>query len=145
MPGYYDVYVLSRDRSKATVLRFLDRFLPDREETQEDYSLPHLSDAPHIFFASQDELLDYLESHPSEPYALYWQSAVADDPRNAMVFPTSDGCMIYGLSVEQRARRYLSEVMSFLKEGKGYVAFECPPPTTAAAFEKTVEAFNNNA
>lgn len=142
MAGYFDVYVLSKDRSKATVHRFLKRFLSEWEESQEDYVLPYLSDEPQITFASQDDLLDYLEKIPNQPYAIYWRSVVDGDPRGAMIFPLSDGHMIYGLCVEQHARRYLSETLSFLNATRGYIAFECPPPTTASAFNEAVEAFD---
>ena len=144
MAGYYDLYVLSRDRSKATVLRYLARFLPDREESQDGYALPYLSDQPDIFFASLEELLDHLEGQPSEPFGAYWHSTVIGDPRSAMIFPTSDGCMIYGLSVERQAHRHLSDVLSFLGAGRGYVTFESPPPMTAAAFDAAVERFENS-
>lgn len=143
MAGYFDVYVLSQDRSKETVLGFLSNFLPDREESQDDYGLPHLSERPQKTFAAQNDLLDYLESHPNQPHAIYWHSVVAGDPRGAMIFPLSDGHMIYGLSVELQARRFLSEAITFLKARMGYITFESPPPTTAEAFKKEVEAFDS--
>ena len=45
-----------------------------------------------------------------------------------MVFPTSDGQMVYGLSVVRNERRFLADLMTFLNSAKGYIDFEKPPP-----------------
>lgn len=136
MAGFYDVYVLSDDRSKATVVQFLDRFLPEREETAVDYPVPRYSDAPEICLDSADELLSYLERHSDEPHSIYWASQASGDPQNAMLFATVDGHAIYGLSVERNEQEYLATLMSFLNSANGYIDFEYPPPDSAPEFEK---------
>lgn len=142
MSGLYDIYVLSRDRSKESVLTFLDRFLPRRSESADDYVVPNNSDQPEFCFNNAVELLVYLERHWREPHAIYWLSKAQGDPRCAMVFPTSDGQMVYGLSVVQNECRSLADLMTFLDTADGYIDFETPPPETAAAFRETVRKYN---
>lgn len=142
MGGLFDIYVLSRDRSKGSVVRFLDHFLPRRTEAADDYIVPKHADRPELCFDDAGDLLAYLERHTNEPHAIYWTSEAPGDPRSAMVFPTVDGRMVYGLSVEGSERRFLADLMAFLKSAEGYIAFETPPPDDPAAFEDAVLKFN---
>jgi hypothetical protein len=136
MAGFHDVYVLSDQRSKAEVTRFLDRFLPEREEVADDYAVPHLSDRPEIVFAGADDLLTYLGEHPDRSHGIYWASRAVGDPRFAMIFPTTDGQVVYGLSVERDAAEFLAELKAHLGSPTGYVDFENPPPDNAPDFVK---------
>ena len=136
MAGFYDVYVLSGDRSKATVVQFLDRFLPERKETADDYPVPRYSDSPEICLDTADELLTYLEHHPDEPHSIYWASRASGDPHHAMLFATIDGHAVYGLSVEGNEQEFLASLMAFLDSAKGYIDFENPPPDDVPEFEK---------
>ncbi|MBE9553168.1 MAG: hypothetical protein IMF05_06885 [Proteobacteria bacterium] len=136
MGGFYDVYVLSGDRSKATVVQFFDRFLPERKETADDYPVPRYSDSPEICLDTADELLTYLEHHPDEPHSIYWASQASGDPYHAMLFATTDGHAVYGLSVVRNEREYLASLMAFLNSANGYIDFEYPPPDSAPKFEK---------
>jgi hypothetical protein len=142
MSGFFDVYVLSHDRSRESVLGFLDRFLPRRSQSADDYVVPNNSDQPEFCFDNAVELLAHLETHPRESHAIYWLSTAPDDPRCAMVFPTSDGQMVYGLSVERNEPRFLADLMTFLNSAYGYIDFETPPPDTAAEFQDRVRKYN---
>jgi hypothetical protein len=142
MNGWFDVYALSPDRSRESVLRFLDRFLPRRSESAADYVVPNNSDLPEFHFDNAAELLAHLETHPRQSHAIYWLSEMPDDPRCAMAFPTSDGQMVYGLSVEENERRFLADLMAFLNTADGYIDVETPPPDSAAAFQERVRRYN---
>ena len=142
MSGLFDVYVLSHDRSREAVLGFLDRFEPRRSESADDYVVPNNSDQPEFRYDNAVELLDHLETRPGESHAIYWLSAAPGDPRCAMVFPTCDGQMVYGLSVVRNERRFLADLMTFLNSPKGYIDFEKPPPDTAAAFQDCLRKFD---
>jgi hypothetical protein len=133
--GFTDVYVLSAKRSKADVLHFLDRFLPARTELAEEYLVPQYADRPQACFDTAEQLLDHLHAHPDQAHAVYWASVSPGDPRYAMVFPTVDGQMVYGLSVERDGRKFLADLKVHLESSKGYIDFENPPPDNAADFE----------
>ncbi len=137
-----DIYVLSGDRSKATVIRFLDRFLPERKEMADEYGVPQYSDPPVNSFDTVEGLLDYLEHHTGESHAIYWASQVPGDPLYAMLFATLDGHAVYGLSAEGNEQEFLAELTAFLNSTKGYIDFENPPPDNAPEFEKALEDFD---
>jgi hypothetical protein len=142
--GFFDIYVLSRDRSKATAVRFLDHFLPHRDELTDEYAVPRYGDPPDITFDTADGLLGHIEHHPDEPHAIYWASKVPGDPRFAMLFPTADGHAVYGLSAEQNERELLADLMAFLNSAKGYIDFENLPADNAPAFDTAVEKFDRS-
>src|ERR1051326_5575062 len=93
-----ELYALSANRSAAFVKQFLDKVVPSRERTCEEYPVPESSDQPKIVFRSDLELLGYLERHPNEPYGIYWNDATAGSSAQAMVFFTRDGMIIFGLA-----------------------------------------------
>lgn len=144
MSGLFDIYVLGPDRSKESVERFLNHFMPSRSEAADDYAVPLNSDHPTRKFENADDLLAYLEAHPGIPHAIYWTSDARGDPRCAMVFPTSDGSMIYGLSVERDQEQFLTTLKEFLSAAEGYISFEAPPAGDAAAFAAAVRRFEES-
>ena len=44
MPEYSDIYVISNKRTKEVALSFLDSFIPNREESADDYHIPQFSE-----------------------------------------------------------------------------------------------------
>jgi hypothetical protein len=46
MPEYSDIYVISKKRDSATVGRFLDEFVPAREEGADEYEVPQYAGTP---------------------------------------------------------------------------------------------------
>jgi hypothetical protein len=135
MPEYADIYVLAKSRTGVAVSEFLDYFAPTREETADEYRIPQYSDSPHTIFRSSSEIISYCCSHISEPYSVYWKNAGNSGPTFAMVFFTSDGFLILGLSVDEGMdKRYFFELQKQTKSNIGYVTFECPPPGTAVEF-----------
>ena len=142
MSGYYDVYVLSDRRSKEAVDRFLNHFVPQRKESTDEYLVPMYSTFPTSSFDTAEDLLAYIYENPNEPHSIYWASENTEGPSFAMVFPTTDGRIVYGLSVLRSEQKYLEELKRHLNSSKGYIDFESSPPADTADFERFVDDFD---
>jgi hypothetical protein len=137
MPPYADIYVLTQSRTEATVLSFLDRFAPIRAETADEYCIPQYADSAHIVFRAAAEVVSYCCRYTSETQSIYWRRAGDGGPAYAMVFFTSDGFLILGLSTEESAvERYFAELLTHAGSDVGYVTVESPPPDNSAEFRK---------
>src|SRR5688572_9673285 len=97
MPGpLFDCYVLAPERTTKLVLEFLQRFLPEREESfvpedpAEVLGLPRAS--------SVEEALHHLEQHPSASYTFYWSNRLGGGPYHAIAAFNDDGSLVLGLS-----------------------------------------------
>ncbi len=134
MPPYSDAYLLVSDRSATAIARFLDHFVPNREEVADGYEVPQYADAPDHHFRRVEELIAYLEGHALEDYGIYWRNT-GEGPAFAMAFFTSDGAVILGLAcIEDEATAWLTELRAFAGSGPCCILFEQPPPDSAAAF-----------
>lgn len=142
MNGFADIYVLSPKRSKTAFNGFLGRFLPDRAETADEYPAPRFADLPETVFHKADDLLAWLCENPDEPHAVYWASRSAGDPRYAMLFPTTGGQVVYGLSVESGEREFLEALKAHLGSSTGYIDYENPPPDNPREFAKMAAEFD---
>jgi hypothetical protein len=137
MPPYADIYVLARSRDEATVTTFLDHFAPDREETQDEYTIPQNAGEPRMTLGSAAEVVSHCCLHPAETQSIYWRRVGDGDPAYGMVFFTSDGCLILGLSVaESNAQALLSELRKHTRSDYSYATVESPPPDSGAEFRK---------
>lgn len=129
LPLLADLYVLIETRSRSTILRFLDHFLPFRLQSAAEYELPQFAEAPTVIFSQDSDVIAYCEQHSNEPYSLYWCSGRKGEPQHAMVHYTTDGCTILGLSVGERGQE--EPLLQALKEWSGsdiaYVTDEMPP------------------
>jgi hypothetical protein len=134
VPGYYDVYALAPHRTVEAVERFLARFAPAHEPAADEYEVPRYADAPAIVFRTPGELVAYCVGHPAEPHGVYWRCLGGGDPARAMVFFTTDGALILGLSVASDADRWLAELLAATGSAVGWVGFEEPPPDSASEF-----------
>jgi hypothetical protein len=140
MPPYADIYMLTKTRNEDSVSAFLERFAPLREETAVDYGIPQHVDSPHTTFLTAVEVVAYCCEHTSEPYSVYWRRLGDGDPAYAMVFFTSDGFLILGLSTEEgTAKRCFAELLEHNGSDIGYVTIETPPPETATEFRRFAE------
>jgi hypothetical protein len=147
MPELADCYVLVKSPSKKRVEEFLAHFMPRRWPLADEYEMPQYSDKPEEVFRTSGEALSYLEEHPNQGHALYWQNQDSEEPRCGMIFPTTDGQMIYGLSCraddEGTPGRILDAMKHFLQADIGYIAFEEPPPETTQEFMDRVNSTKN--
>ena len=139
MPPQIHAYLLVTTRSKQRVLDFLDEFVPERQALADAYELPQHAAGPEVVFESADELLAALEDRPAEGYALYWGSTRRTGPRGAIVAHTTDGKIVFGLSVdeddEELAADFLARMESFFGGVcPGYLAWEEPPLDNAEEF-----------
>ncbi|MFS1523877.1 hypothetical protein ACL7TT_07155 [Microbulbifer sp. 2304DJ12-6] len=130
-----EIYILCKNRSKKLVFEFLDKFLPNREASAEEYPYPEYVDQPEHVYSDVAELMAVLDSNEDESYSLYWDSTDNAKVKNAMVFYTVDGGLIVGIAVEDDHREAWLNKLSNLVGGEfGYVSFEMPPPETVQEF-----------
>ena len=136
MPEYADIYALGRERSEAAIKGFLDRFLPFRVESADEYEVPQYSSEPHTVFSTADDLIEYCCNNPAEQHAIYWRSQTRDE--HAEVFFLRDGGLIFGLSVpsedNERVDGLYTRITRFLKTDLVFVTHEGLPPRTSEGF-----------
>jgi len=115
--------------------RFLDAFVPQREQSAEDYAFPQYSEQPILVVKSVQEAVQYCEAHSAEALSLYFRNLGAG-PAHAMLFFTSDGGLILGLSVVEREDEWFARLKEYAGSEFGYIAFESPPAPTATEFKE---------
>jgi hypothetical protein len=147
MPEYNDVYALVPGRDGQTIARFLDLFLPHREEAAESYPVPMAAAEARQVFRRVYELVDYLVVHPREAYSVYWSSLGGTLAAHAMAFFTGDGGLILGVSIpastppaDRDAERIANCLDVFARQLgalNAYALYETPPSyDTAGDFLK---------
>ena len=149
--GYYaDCYVLTNNRSKNFIYSFLNKFLPNREESDDEYEIPQYSSSPTKIFKSAKELIDYLEQNTKEVHTIYWSNKFDSDIQGGMCFFTNDGKIILGLycktlfpdtTIEDK---YLKEMETFCESNNGYYCYEEPTTHDSNEFLKKVKHFRLN-
>jgi len=135
MPPYFDLYVLARERSAAVANHFLDAFVPDRDQSAADYGFPKYASQLEVVLKSAAEAIQYCESHPVETQSIYFRN-LGTDPAHAMLFFTSDGGLILGLSVLGRQDEWFGRLKEYARSEVGYITFESPPAATVAEFRQ---------
>jgi hypothetical protein len=132
--GYYDVYVLARERSRAVIRSFHDRWLTGLTEATSDYDFPKFDDSRSAVYSSAWEVIDRLLLEPDQEYAIYWSRNPGpdEDLLSAHLFFTGDGGLIAGVTIG--ADRFadtaatLRELAVSVDARYGYAAGEEPPP-----------------
>ena len=94
-----DLYALAGERSHEVVRRFRDRWLTSFEPSAAEYEFPQYSDRPGAVYSSPWELIDRLVAAPDQPHSLYWRNRRSAHELHAMLFFTTDGGLIAGLTV----------------------------------------------
>jgi hypothetical protein len=148
LPEYLDVYVISSDRNAHSAFRFLDRFLPERQESAEEYEIPQYSNPSEAVLKTDKEIVGYCCENKNVDYRIYWRNSTDSKPEHAMVFFLRDGSVIYGLSTDASAPEYAKTLLSKLKTelntNYGYIVWESSPD--ADTFEDFLaEAEKHNA
>lgn len=138
---YYDLYVLCPERTEALAQRFLSEWAPNRVPAAAEYEIPQYSDKPTHLFEQPDELIAFLERNPTEKQAVYWRARRSDEVEHVMLFFTSEGGMVAGLSISDwdRPRDEIARIFFRLAGSVGarfgYVtAEEAPVYKTQDAF-----------
>jgi hypothetical protein len=134
-----DLYALAGERSHDVVRRFRDRWLTSFEPSAAEYEFPQYSDRPDAVYSSPWELIDRLLAAPEQPHSLYWRNPRPGHELHAMLFFTTDGGLIAGLTVAtadpDRARTTLRRLAQSVDARYGYATWEEPPPDTASGFK----------
>lgn len=142
-----DCYVITDQRIQVFINSFLDKFIPHREETADEYEIPQYSDKPTIIYKKAEDLIDYMVSNKNEPHTIYWRNLQRSNLKGAMCFFTNDGKLILGLSCKTLdsdksiERKYLEELREFCSTNDGYIAYEDPAPDNTAEFMDRVKKY----
>lgn len=146
MPEYADIYGLSTTRTSDEIRRFLDRFLPSRIESADEYEVPQYSDSPHTVYQTADELIAHCCENPSEVHAIYWRSDAV--PRHAEVFFLADRNLIFGISTPSEDHSTVDaaahDLCSFLNSSDVFVTYEDVPPETTEEFRSVLDGLNDD-
>lgn len=151
MAYYADIYVIKKTRSKALVLDFLDKFLPNRKETQNEYFILKNSENPIHCFEDVIDLMQYLEVNNKYRHSIYWKNSDKENPNKfGMVFYTLDGYIIFGISRDNRdfldrqnEEECLNLMLNFLNTKEGYITYEQPPEVNYEKFKKMINQYNS--
>ncbi|MBO6496816.1 MAG: hypothetical protein JJ978_14700 [Roseivirga sp.] len=141
---FADCYVLTDQRNKEHILRFLDHFIPDRKETADEYEVPRYSTQPSRIFRKAENLISYLSENKSEPHGIYWSNTQEGYLRNAQVFFTNDGYLILGISCYTKypnteiEESFHKELLHLCSSEYGYITYEDIPPLNSLEFKKKV-------
>jgi hypothetical protein len=109
------------------------------EKSEVDYVFPQYSDRPDAVYGSPWQLIDRLLAEPTQPHSLYWRNPRLGHVLHAMLFFTTDGGLIAGLTVATEdpdlAARTLRQLARSVDARYGYATWEQPAPDTAFEFE----------
>ncbi|WP_078126168.1 hypothetical protein [Leptospira alexanderi] len=142
MPQYVDCYWLVRDRRSEITKAFLNKFLPEREESFGNYPVPMRSESPIKTFMNVNELIEYLQDSDEE-YLIYWKNT---NPRcifkHGIAIYTDDKRLILGVSIEGNApdekdiiERYYT-ISNFLNAEISCITVEEVAPSNSVAFRE---------
>ncbi|VUD46198.1 hypothetical protein TDB9533_00775 [Thalassocella blandensis] len=110
--------MISKKRDKETLFKFLERFIPIREESSDEYLIPQYSEHPKHVFTEADKVIDWCVANAHAEYCIYWRNASGGKPEHANVFYLKDGYVIYGLATDASYAEYgqelLQKVLEFL-------------------------------
>jgi hypothetical protein len=140
-----EVYALAADRRTTTATKFLNYFMPNRLAVADEYPIPECSENLTRVFSTAEELMHYLAVNSTEPYGIYWNAALDEGLiRQAMLFYTSDGYLIFGLAAKfSGSKTLLDQLIVYSGSGIGMMGTEQRPPETAVEFkemtQKTIE------
>ena len=139
-----DLYVLASERSTLVAKNFKNIWLADFDEAASEYEFPQYTDEPLGVYSSATDLIEKLIKNPNEPYSIYWNNPQNGSVSNGMLFFTSDGRLIIGISVKTdkpgEIANYLQKLSKAVHGKFGYSAFEEPPPDTVQDFVDLVKA-----
>jgi len=147
--GYYaDCYILCENRTSAFIHFFLDTFLPNRQESADEYEVPQYSDKPKVIFKTSLELIDYLSLNKDEVHTIYWSNTDKTNIKGAMCFFTNNGHLILGIYCETMfpdttiEDKVFGDLKEFCGNSKGYITYEEPATHDTNEFLERVKSAN---
>lgn len=128
MPEYLDITVISEKRDVITALKFINNFLPTREESADEYEIPQFADSPTFLFTNALDVIKYCCKNKNMEYPIYWHGTNQLKSTHAIIRYLKDESVIYGLSINAKKRK-LGEVLlikskKFLNSKLGYIGHE---------------------
>ena len=120
-------------------MRFLDSFVPKREQSAVDYEFPQYSEQPTSVFESASAAIQHCEAYPDAAQSFYFRN-LGEAPAHGMLFFTADRGLILGLAVDEQQDDWLLRLKEHAGSSIGYIAFEEPPKDTVAEFEQRAAA-----
>jgi len=122
--------VLAPERTKDVIRLVLMNYIPAYEPLRGDYAFP--ADDDSYVFTSEDEMLDYFISHPTQAQVFFWNQG-KQNPSRIMVgaFLTTDEQLIVSLTLPadgEREQAYLAELKALLDSSVGVISYQIPPP-----------------
>lgn len=136
MPEYADIYALGGARTEQSIEAFLDRFLPSRIESADEYEIPQYSASPTVVYTNAADLIRHCCKNENEVHTIYWRSDA--QPEHAMVFFLRDGGLIVGVSTpsddSQRVDRIATDLGGLFDTEEVIVAYEDLPPESTKDF-----------
>jgi hypothetical protein len=131
LPEYSDIYVISDRRNISDIYSFLDRFLPDREESADEYEVHDGINGITLSFTHDNEVIKYCCSHSHVDHRIYWRNSMNSKPEHANVFFLNDSYVIYGLATDAENKGYAKDLFDslkiFLNSRIGYIGNESSP------------------
>jgi hypothetical protein len=146
-----DCYVLTDKRTKEFIFSFLEKFLPDRDESADEYEIPQYSDSPIVTYKTANNLIDHLIKNKIDIHTIYWRNNNHEAIQQAMCFFTNDGQLIVGLSCQTKhpdtsiEDKYFKDLQNFCNSDMGYITYEEPAIHNATEFLDKVEKYNRTA
>jgi len=129
-------------REVSYVNAFLEKFIPKRIESAEEYPFPQYSDNPEHVFSNAYDLITHLEKSEMDSYSVYWRSLDnLNEIKHGMVFYTDDGKMIFGASIPGRdpedvvAGLIFEKIRMFTGADVCCMTVEEAPPSNSTEFE----------
>ena len=150
-----DIYVLAKNRDKKTIIKILDKYLPERvyqigdSDDRYEYwdDAKEVGNQPSIFFDSEEDLLDFLEKQSGVLFRPSWRSVTQSEIRACVLYYFEDDSLVIGLSINQGLERedsLLKELKSLLESNYGYVAYHVPPAYGREAFINQCKMLDQN-
>ncbi len=143
--NFADCYVLTHQRTFNFLVSFLNYFLPHREAYASEFEVPQHAESPEHIFTTADDLMRYLEEHPNEVHAIYWENKAVSTIRAAMCLYTSDGQVIVGLTSETNfpdnslERNCLQQLETFCNSSISLIEYDTPAAKDTAEFLQRIE------
>ena len=140
-----DIYVLANQRKAESIIKILDRYLPNRVYQLGDKNVEFefwddaidAGNQPSLFFKSELELFTFLENQTKIIFRPSFRSTNNSLIRMVNFYYFQDDSLIVGLNIYQDSEReelLLDELKSLLNSDYGYISYHIPPESEREAF-----------